>query len=94
MLIELNLFWIVVLFVIAIFLFLIHSGFNVNLFVKKDENIANKFLDKFPLVLPDFMNKTAREQNIENNQEIHELNIELEELKKQIAELKGINNVK
>lgn len=37
-------------------------------------NVVKHFTDKFPLVSPDFMNKSAKEQNVENNQEIHELN--------------------
>ncbi len=34
--------------------------------------------EKYPLVTLNFMLKTEREQNIENNQEIHEINKRLE----------------
>lgn len=85
MTIEVNLFWILFLLVVAVFLFLLHNGIGINLFIKKDEKIIDKekaiiekFLDKFPLVHPDFMTKSAKEQNIENNQEIHELNKKVE----------------
>lgn len=60
--------------ILAIISFLLHSFGGAKLFIDKDKEIANKFLDKFPLVSPDFINKSAKEQNVENNQEIHELN--------------------
>ena len=74
--------------VLGVTAFLIHSGFNINLFVKKDEHIADKFFEKFPLVSPDFMNKNTVEQNIENNQEIHEINIRLYDIEKSIQEIR------
>lgn len=85
--INLNLFWIAFIVFLGVVVFLIHSGFNVNLFVKKDEHIADKFLDKFPLVVPDFINKNLREQNIENNQEIHELNKRMEVLEAELSKI-------
>ena len=87
MIIDINLFWIVLFIVVAVALFLVHSGFNINLFVKKDEHIADKFFNKFPLVSPDFYNKSAKEQNAENNQEIHEQNIILENILKRLDAL-------
>lgn len=51
---------------------------GIKLFIDKDKDITTKFLDKFPLVHPDFITKSAKEQNIENNQEIHELNKKVE----------------
>lgn len=96
MTIDVNLFWIFFLLVVAIFLFLLHNGYGLNLFIKKDEKIIDKdkavmekFLDKFPLVSPNFINKSAKEQNVENNQEIHELNKKIEKILVEIAELKN-----
>jgi hypothetical protein len=85
---TLNFAWIGLLIFLGVTAFLIHSGFNINLFVKKDEHIADKFFEKFPLVSPEFMNKNTVEQNIENNQEIHEINIRLYDLAKQIEEIR------
>ena len=101
MTIEVNLFWMLFLLVVAVFLFLLHNGFGLNLFIKKDEKIIEKdkvlmekFLDKFPLVSPDFINKSAKEQNVENNQEIHELNKKIEEVESRInAQNININKV-
>jgi len=67
-----------VLTAIIIFLFLLHNFGGVCLFINRDKEIINKFIEKFPLVPIDYMNKTLREQNIENNQEIHELNKKIE----------------
>lgn len=78
--IDINFTWILLFLIICLALFLIHSGFGTRLFVKKDEKIAEKFFDKFPLVSPEFMNKSLKVQNIENNQEIHELNKRVEAL--------------
>lgn len=85
---TLNFAWIGLLIFLGVAAFLIHSGFNINLFVKKDEHIADKFFDKFPLVSPEFMNKNTVEQNIENNQEIHEINIRLYDIEKSIEEIR------
>lgn len=101
MTIEVNLFWMLFLLVVAVFLFLLHNGFGLNLFIKKDEKIIDKdkalmekFLDKFPLVSPEFINKSAKEQNVENNQEIHELNKKIEEVESRInAQNININKV-
>lgn len=85
---TLNFAWIGLLIFLGVVVFLIHSGFNINLFVKKDEHIADKFFEKFPLVSPAFMNKNTVEQNIENNQEIHEINIRLYDIEKSIQEIR------
>lgn len=82
MTIEINMFWIVFFAVLAIFLFLLHNFGGTNLFIKKDIHIADKFLDKFPLVSPEFMNKSAKEQTLENNQEIQEILKKLDEMQK------------
>jgi len=86
-----NLAWISIFVFLGIVIFLVHSGFNTKLFVKKDEHIADKFFDKFPLVSPDFYNKTAKEQNAENNQEIHEQNIILENILERLDALEKKN---
>ena len=88
MTINLNLFWILLIVLVGIIVFLIHSGFNINLFVKKDIHIVDKFLEKFPLVKPEFMIKNTVEQNIENNQEIHEINKRLEIIEETLQELR------
>lgn len=80
--------------VLAIIAFLLHSFGGAKLFIDKDKEIANKFLDKFPLVSPDFINKSAKEQNVENNQEIHELNKKIEDINSRInAQNININKV-
>lgn len=80
MIVEINLFWILFLLIVAVFLFLLHNFGGLKLFVDKDRHIADKFLDKFPLVSPAFMSKSSKEQNIENNQEIHEINKRLDKM--------------
>lgn len=70
--------------ILAIIAFLLHSFSGTKLFIDKDKDITAKFLDKFPLVSPDFINKSAKEQNVENNQEIHELNKHLDLLEEAI----------
>lgn len=87
MTIDINFTWLLILVVIGIALFLLHNGFNINLFVKKDEHIADKFFDKFPLVTSNFLQKTHREQTVENNQEIHELTQRVEHLEIYVQEL-------
>ena len=42
------------------------------------------FLKKFPDVAPEFMRKTLKEQNIENNQEIPDINKRLKALEKAV----------
>lgn len=62
---------IVLLGVIA---FLFHNFKGLNLFSKHDNSVIDKFLSKYPDVSPAFIKKDAKAQNIENNQEIHEVN--------------------
>lgn len=62
----------------GIIVFLVYSHKNTNIFIKQND----KLIDKFPLVAPEFFNKSSKEQNIENNQEIHEINKKIEELEK------------
>lgn len=87
MTITLNIFWIVVILFLCIVAFLVHSGINIHLFVKKDihakdcdTDIIQDLIQKYPLVEKEFMQKTAKEMNIENNQEIQEHNIKFEEV--------------
>jgi hypothetical protein len=53
-----------------------------------DTDIVQDLIQKFPLVSRDFMNKNTVEQNIENNQEIHEINIRLYDIEKSIEEIR------
>ena len=53
-----------------------------------DTDIVQDLIQKFPLVSPAFMNKNTVEQNIENNQEIHEINIRLYDIEKSIEEIR------
>lgn len=45
-----------------------------------DTDVMQDLIMKYPLVDKDFMGKTAKEMNIENNQEIQEHNIKLQEI--------------
>ena len=77
---------IIALLTIAVFLF--HNGFSLNLFSKHDNGIIDKFLNKYPDVSPEFMKRNLREQNIENNQEIHAINQRFDKNDKDIQEIK------
>lgn len=85
--IDVNFTWILLFLIVCLVLFLIHNGFGTRLFVKKDEKIAEKSLDKFPLVSPEFYKKTKTEQLAENNQEIHEINKRIDKLEVTFEEL-------
>lgn len=99
--IEINLFWILVLIVLVVIVFVILIGFKNLLdnkkdihFKDKDISITSDLIAKFPLVSPDFINKSARMQNVENNQEIHELNKRIETLDSRIhAQNANINKL-
>ena len=67
----------------GIIVFLIYSHKNINVFVHQN----NKIIDKYPLVNTDFLNKTSKEQSIENNQEIHEINKKLEKLEELVEKV-------
>lgn len=85
--IEINLFWIFTFIIVVVIAFILLLGF-INLlgnkkdihFKDKDTSITSSLIDKFPLVSPEFMNKSAKEQNIENNQEIQEINKRLDNI--------------
>ena len=99
--IEINLFWILVLIVLVVIIFTLLIG-QKNLldnkkdihFKDKDISITSDLIAKFPLVSPDFINKSAKEQNVENNQEIHELYKKIEDINSRInAQNININKV-
>lgn len=73
--------------VIAIALFLLHNLGGLKIFSKHDNKMVNQFLDKFPLVSPEFYKKSKTEQLAENNQEIHEINKRIDELEITFEEL-------
>ncbi len=77
---------------IFISMFLVYNYKNTKLLIAH----ADKFLEKFPLVSEMFLHKTLREQNIENNQEIHELNKRLQSIEEVIlkAHLQRIKTMK
>ena len=52
-----------------------------------DADIMQDLIQKFPLVAPEFINKNLKEQTIENNQEIHEVNQRLDEIEFLISRL-------
>lgn len=47
--------------------------------------LKNEATDLYPLVDPEFYKKTLTRQTVENNQEIQEINVELEEIKKKLG---------
>lgn len=79
--------WFGVFIVIGIALFLLHNLGNIKIFSKHDNKMVNQFLDKFPLVSPEFYRKTKIEQLAENNQEIHEINKRIDKLEVTFEEL-------
>ena len=82
--------------IISLILIVTFGLLNI-LTLKVQNNLNIKYVNKYPLVTEYFINKGLREQNIENNQEIHELNKrfdltdakikELESIKQQINEI-------
>lgn len=59
---------------LGVIAFLFHNFKGLNLFSKHDNSVIDKFLSKYPDVSPEFIKKDANAQNVENNQEIHEVN--------------------
>jgi hypothetical protein len=74
--------------VLGIAFFLFHNGYIFKSFSKHDSGLFDKFLSKYPNVSLDFINKGVKEQNIENNQEIHEINKRFDKNDKDIKEIK------
>ena len=85
--IDINFTWILLFLIVGIALFLLHNLGGLKIFSKHDNSMINQFLDKFPLVSPDFYKKTQKEQIIENNQEIHEINKRFDETDKHLNDL-------
>lgn len=52
------------------------------------DKLDAEIINKFTLVTPEFMQKNTKEQNIENNQEIHELNKRFIVLEKELQDLR------
>ena len=67
----------------GIIVFLFYNNKNIGTLVDWNK----KMIDKFPLVSQDFFSKSAKEQNIENNQEIHEINQKIDEIEYFIQQL-------
>lgn len=78
----------------GIALFLLHNLGGLKIFSKHDNNMVKQFLEKYPLVSTEFMNKSAKARDIENNQEIHELNKRIEHLEQYVYELNDKINQK
>jgi vacuolar-type H+-ATPase subunit I/STV1 len=85
--IDINLTWIFIFLIICLVIFLLHNLGGLKLFSNHDNKLTGQFLDKFPLVSPEFMKKSAKLQNAENNQEIHEINKRIDELEVTFEEL-------
>lgn len=79
---TINFAWVGLFIIIGILLFLLHNLFGLDLFSRHDNKVIEQFMKKYPAVSLDFMSKTIKEQNIENNQEIHEIEKRLMELEK------------
>ena len=55
-----------------------------------DADIIQDLIQKYPAVEKEFVLKTEIEQNIENNQEIHEINKKIDILQKDMDEVRRI----
>lgn len=77
--------------IMGIALFLLHnlSGLlsGLRIFSKHDNNVIKQFLEKYPNVKLEFFQKSLREQNIENNQEIQQVNERIEHLEEYVEEI-------
>lgn len=85
--IDINFTWIFIFLIICLIIFLLHNLGGLKLFSNHDNKLTGQFLDKFPLVSPEFMKKSAKLQNAENNQEIQELNERLEHLEQYVENM-------
>lgn len=54
-----------------------------------DSDIMQDLISKFPLVKPEFINQTTKEQCVENNQEIHEINKRLLIMERTLNEIRS-----
>lgn len=82
--IDINLTYIILFLIIAIVIFLFHNFKSLNLSSKHDQKVIDAFLEKYPDVTEIFCKLPLREQNIENNQEIHEINKRLDAIEKRL----------
>ena len=79
-----NALMIVGIFTVIGMIILLKYGYkNTKLWADNNE----KLLEKFPLVNECFINKTTKLQNIENNQEIHEINKKIDKNEEQLRQL-------
>ena len=89
---TLHTFWFIFIPALVLIAYFIKECF----FKTKDTNVTTNIIDKFPLVSWGFRQKSLKEQNIENNQEIHENNKKIDELEQRINNLeyymKEMNN--
>lgn len=88
MTITLNLFYLSIAVVIILITYFIKECF----FKTKDSDITNNILKKYPDVTSIFVSKSIREQNIENNQEIHDINKRFDKLERENKILKETLN--
>lgn len=77
-----------VFLIVSLLLFLLHNLGGLKIFSKHSKELSAQFLEKFPLVSIDFMNKSVKKQNIENNQEIHEIYKRLERLEAEYHDIR------
>ena len=82
---AINLYYIFQFILYLLAIFGIFSFINTVAHLLSNKHTTDKFLEKYPNVSELFINKTAREQNIENNQEIHEINKRLAEIEKRLG---------
>ena len=81
------------IFKFILYLLAVFGGFyllNTVAHLLSNKHTTDKFLEKYPNVSELFINKTEKEQNIENNQEIWEHEKRLKKQEKEITELKRI----
>lgn len=86
--ITVNLTFIFYIIALIVLLFIVSRAFKDKLdntkdihFKDKDSDITNNLIAKYPNVSPDFINKSQKEQAIDNNNEIHEIRKELDNIK-------------
>ena len=87
---AINLYYIFQFILYLLAIFGIFSFINTVAHLLSNKHTTDKFLEKYPNVSELFINKTAKEQNIENNQELWEHEKQLKKQEKEITELKLI----
>ena len=81
---TINLYYIFQFILYLLAIFGIFSFINTVAHLLSNKHTTDKFLEKYPNVSELFISKTAKEQNIENNQEIHEINKRLDSIEKRL----------